>query len=224
MLQQREKISWVFGRQVDDLSSYTGIIGKNIIISSVRKVLIHFIPMNRFNRTRDFTQAHVWLWEIARTNRRILPRKYAFVISIECTTGLRCINKAVISCLLTLRSTNVSAFNCSRFRVYFQLVICKCCRAIGRTNARSREMQELTGFQRSVACNSGEYSSFLLESQDDVGLVTCFIAFSFRDRAQLTPAGHPANLFHVYSTIGTRYLWRVCVLRLPSFETGAPVQ
>ncbi|XP_014473500.1 PREDICTED: tachykinin-like peptides receptor 86C [Dinoponera quadriceps] len=47
----------------------------------------------------------------------------------------------------------------NRFRVYFQLVICKCCRAIGHTNARSREMQELTGFQRSVACNSGRYKS-----------------------------------------------------------------
>ncbi|XP_011153764.1 tachykinin-like peptides receptor 86C isoform X2 [Harpegnathos saltator] len=47
----------------------------------------------------------------------------------------------------------------NRFRVYFKLVICKCCRAIGRKNTQSHEMQELTGFQRSVACNSGRYRS-----------------------------------------------------------------
>ncbi|EFN65593.1 Tachykinin-like peptides receptor 86C [Camponotus floridanus] len=49
----------------------------------------------------------------------------------------------------------------SRFRVYFDLVICKCCCVVDRTNVRRRETQELTGLQRSelVPCNSGRFKS-----------------------------------------------------------------
>ncbi|KAM0728524.1 Tachykinin-like peptides receptor 86C [Formica fusca] len=49
----------------------------------------------------------------------------------------------------------------NRFRVYFDLVICKCCCVMDRTNVRRRQTQELTGFQRSdiLACNSGRFKS-----------------------------------------------------------------
>ncbi|XP_029666919.1 tachykinin-like peptides receptor 86C isoform X3 [Formica exsecta] len=49
----------------------------------------------------------------------------------------------------------------NRFRVYFDLVICKCCCVMDRTNVRRRQTQELTGFQRSdiLAYNSGRFKS-----------------------------------------------------------------
>ncbi|XP_025075035.1 tachykinin-like peptides receptor 86C [Pogonomyrmex barbatus] len=51
--------------------------------------------------------------------------------------------------------------NCYRFRVYFELVICKCCCMIDRTNVQTHEIQELAGFQRSdlIPCNSGRFKS-----------------------------------------------------------------
>ncbi|XP_070161072.1 tachykinin-like peptides receptor 86C isoform X2 [Polyergus mexicanus] len=49
----------------------------------------------------------------------------------------------------------------NRFRVYFDLVICKCCCVMDRTNVRRHQMQELTGFPRSdmLACSSGRFKS-----------------------------------------------------------------
>lgn len=98
----------------------------------------------------------MWLWERTREPNAASPR--GNIHSQSLMNALQsCISKGTIYMKL-----HTLVFNCFRFRVYFQLVICKCCRAIGRTNARNREMQDLTGLQRSVACNSGEYSSFLL--------------------------------------------------------------
>ncbi|XP_066603319.1 tachykinin-like peptides receptor 86C isoform X2 [Prorops nasuta] len=50
----------------------------------------------------------------------------------------------------------------NRFRVYFQLIICRCCCAMGRENVRSRQMQELAALQRSdlVRCHSGKFERF----------------------------------------------------------------
>ncbi|XP_012230891.1 tachykinin-like peptides receptor 86C [Linepithema humile] len=49
----------------------------------------------------------------------------------------------------------------NRFRVYFELVICKCYCLTSRTNVRRHEAQELAGFQRSelVPCNSARFRS-----------------------------------------------------------------
>ncbi|XP_011313057.1 tachykinin-like peptides receptor 86C isoform X2 [Fopius arisanus] len=41
----------------------------------------------------------------------------------------------------------------NRFRVYFQQIICRCC-MIGRSNTRTRQMHELTGFRRSDTARS----------------------------------------------------------------------
>jgi len=47
--------------------------------------------------------------------------------------------------------------DCFRFRVYFDLVICRCCCMTSQTNVRSCETQELAGLHRSEPCNSGAY-------------------------------------------------------------------
>ncbi|XP_026825861.1 tachykinin-like peptides receptor 86C isoform X2 [Ooceraea biroi] len=49
----------------------------------------------------------------------------------------------------------------NRFRVYFELVICKCCCMTGQTDVRNRETQELAALQRSelAPCNSGRFRS-----------------------------------------------------------------
>ncbi|KAG7187568.1 hypothetical protein KM043_016639 [Ampulex compressa] len=59
----------------------------------------------------------------------------------------------------------------SRFRVYFQLIICKCCCMLGRTNVRSRQMQELVEVQRSdmMPCNSGRFKSTSIRWRHSMG-------------------------------------------------------
>lgn len=49
----------------------------------------------------------------------------------------------------------------TRFRLYFQQIICRCCCVIGRSNLRSRQMHELAGFQRSgiLPSHSGHVKS-----------------------------------------------------------------
>ncbi|KYM92273.1 Tachykinin-like peptides receptor 86C [Atta colombica] len=49
----------------------------------------------------------------------------------------------------------------NRFRVYFELVICKCCCVIDRRNVQTHETQELAGCQRSelIPCNSSRFKS-----------------------------------------------------------------
>ncbi|XP_020296166.1 tachykinin-like peptides receptor 86C [Pseudomyrmex gracilis] len=58
----------------------------------------------------------------------------------------------------------------NRFRVYFELIICKCYCVMGRTNVRRGEMQELATLQRSglAVCNSGRCKSTSLRWRPSV--------------------------------------------------------
>lgn len=78
----------------------------------------------------------------------------------RCNVAIRSIfGKQRTLCLCQTLLPRGAYIACFRFRVYFELVICKCCCVTGRTDVRSRETQELAGFHRSelMPCNSGEY-------------------------------------------------------------------
>jgi len=75
----------------------------------------------------------------------------------------------------------IERINCYRFRVYFELVICKCCCVIDQRNVQTHETQELAGFQRSelIPCNSGKYNSYLQLVANDNWQTMFYYAVSF---------------------------------------------
>ncbi|XP_043273113.1 tachykinin-like peptides receptor 86C isoform X2 [Venturia canescens] len=57
----------------------------------------------------------------------------------------------------------------TRFRVYFQQIICKCCCMMGRSNMRSRQMQEMAALQRSDIAHSGRMKSTSIRWRHSAG-------------------------------------------------------